>query len=224
MSAMTAQVPGPATHPAGGPQLAERLGPLPGVVGGDAGRLAHDSDSGRPVAGVAGVLQRLLGVVVDQRASRDEMPGHLLGDVLLQTAQVAAGVGVQLRSCHVVRQRRLRDPDLVRSPTLAHLGLVAGPALPRAAAAAVGGAAAAVGPTLSRRTVARASRIPVAGALGPRTVATVVAAGRPAVDGSTRAVRPPSRCAGPESAAALVGVAVSTGPVAVGRAFSPRAL
>ncbi len=38
------------------------------------------------------------------------MPGHLLGDVLLQTAQVAAGVGVELAGGDLFAQGRFREP------------------------------------------------------------------------------------------------------------------
>src|SRR6185503_18869410 len=47
------EVPGPTTHPPGRAQLAESLGPLTGVVRGDAGGFANRRDAGCAVAGVA---------------------------------------------------------------------------------------------------------------------------------------------------------------------------
>ena len=101
------QVPGPTAHPPGGPQLAEGLAPLTGVVGGDAGGLADGRDPRRPVPGVARVRQRLLGIVVDERPRGDEVARDGVGRVLLQTRAVPADRSVQFGGGDVVGQRRL---------------------------------------------------------------------------------------------------------------------
>jgi hypothetical protein len=75
--------------------------------------------------------QRLARVVVDERARGDEVPRDGLGRVLLQATQVTTDLGVQLGGCHVVGERRRRDPVLVGIAAPA-LGLVTGPALRRA--------------------------------------------------------------------------------------------
>ena len=126
------EVAGTTAHAASGTQLPEGLGPLTRVVGGDAGRLADQRDPRRAVPGVAGMSQRLVRVVVDERARGDEVPRDGLGRVLLQATQVTTDLGVQLGGRHVVGERRRRDPDLVGIAAIPALSLVTGPALRRA--------------------------------------------------------------------------------------------
>ena len=132
MSAITARWPGPPPMRRAARSSAEGLGPLTRVVGGDAGRLADQRDPRRAVPGVAGMSQRLVRVVVDERARGDEVPRDGLGRLLLQAAQVTTNLGVQLGSRHVVGERRRRDPDLVGIAAILALSLVTGPALRRA--------------------------------------------------------------------------------------------
>ena len=81
---------GPA-HAAAGPQFRERLGPVPGVVGGEPAGLAHHGDAGRPVAGEPGVGQGGLGVVVEELPGGDEVPRHGVGEVLRAARAGRAG-------------------------------------------------------------------------------------------------------------------------------------
>ncbi len=102
-------VPGHAAHPPGGPEVAERLAPLARVIGDDPGRLPDDRDPRRASPRVAGVLERAVGVLVDQQAGRDQVARHRLRRVLLEPAQVPSHVGVQLLRRHRIGQCRLRD-------------------------------------------------------------------------------------------------------------------
>ena len=115
-----------------------------------------------------------VGVVVDERAGRDEVPRDGLRGLLLQAPQVAAHLGVQLGGRHVVGKRRRRHPDLVGAPAVAALGPVARPALARATG--LGTAAAAVAVVATGRPVAPE---PLAGAVG--RAAVVARTGRSAV-------------------------------------------
>jgi hypothetical protein len=76
--------------------------------------------------------QRLVRVVVDERARGDEVPRDGLGRVLLQATQATTDLGVQLGGRHVVGEWRRRDPDLVGIAAIPALSLVTGPALCRA--------------------------------------------------------------------------------------------
>ena len=152
------QVAGPAAHPAGRPQLAQGLGPLAGVIGGDAGGLTHDRDPRRPLPGEPGVLERLLRILVDQHAGGHQMPRHLVGEVLLQATEVPAGLGVELARGDRLVQRRLGQPRRA-------VGIVPGrrrggrAAAGRAADVAAGSAAAGRGGRSSRRLPPRGSAV-----------------------------------------------------------------
>ena len=89
-------------HPPDGPQLAERLGPFAGVVGGQPGRLPDERHPGRPGPGEAGVFQGELGVLVDEPSGRDQVPADELGGRLGEAAQLAAGLGVEVGVLDVV--------------------------------------------------------------------------------------------------------------------------
>ena len=73
------------TYTAGGPQFGERLSPIAAVVRRDADRFADSSDATRSRAGGARVSQCGFGVVVEQFAGGDEMPGHDIGGRPIQS-------------------------------------------------------------------------------------------------------------------------------------------
>ncbi len=208
------EVPGPATHPAGGAELPESFGPLAGVVRRDARSLSHGSDARCAVPRVAGVSEGLVGVVVDERAGRDEVPRDGLRGLLLQAPQVAAHVGVQLGGRHVVGKRRRRHPGLVGAPAVAALGPVARPAFARATGLGTAGAAVAV--VATGRPVAPE---PLAGAVG--RAAVLARTGRSAV-GTLVAREPRAPGAGTTALLRTVGTAPRIVAPVAGRVCVPR--
>ncbi len=85
-----------AAHPARRAQFGQRLGPVAAVIGRNADGLADCGDAAGPGAGSAGVLQRGLGVVVEEFACGDEMARHHVGSGPIQRCEFAPDLGRQL--------------------------------------------------------------------------------------------------------------------------------
>ena len=112
-----------AAHPAGRPQFGERLGPVAAVVGGDADGFTDRRDPAGPCSRRAGVLQRSLGIVVEQSARRDEVAGHRVGGCPVQGAELAPDLWCQLLGLDVGRYRRRRRPA-VRAASTSRSGVL----------------------------------------------------------------------------------------------------
>ena len=71
----------------GRPEFCERLGILPGVVGGDPDRLAHDAQSPGERSGRLGVRKGKRGVFIDEDACGHQVTGDEVGRVAVEGAQ-----------------------------------------------------------------------------------------------------------------------------------------
>ncbi len=99
-------------HSAGGPELRQRLRPSTGLVRGDAARLPDHADPGRKALGslrVGVALLRVLG-----QASRDQVTGHAVSEVVREAVQLGPGFGIELVGADRIRNMRAALTRLVR--------------------------------------------------------------------------------------------------------------
>lgn len=88
-------------------EFGQRLRPLPGVVGGDAGGLADDRDAAGALTGGASMGERGARIVVEQTTGHHQMPGDGVRVRLVQAQQIAADRRVELGCLDVVGDVRL---------------------------------------------------------------------------------------------------------------------
>ena len=181
------QVHGPSGETAGGAELGQGLGPVPGPVRGDTHGLPDHTHPRRELAGGLGVLVGLLRVL--GQAGRDELPGHRLGQVAGQRAQLRPRLRVELVRGNARRYvgkrsglaRRAAGPRSARPGCVPALAAVPGPARPATGPGAVPARTGpAAGPVRagSRRTVVRRG--------APRPAGTRRHHGSPTVRGCRR--------------------------------------
>lgn len=88
-------------------EFGQRLRPLAGVVGGDAGGLADDRDAAGALTCGASMGERGAGIVVEQATGHHQMPGDGVRVRLVQAQQVATDRRVELGRLDVVGDIRL---------------------------------------------------------------------------------------------------------------------
>lgn len=88
-------------------EFGQRLRPLTGVVGSDAGGLADDRDAAGALACGASMGERGTGIVVEQATGHHQMPGDGVRVRLVQAQQIAADRRVELGRLDVLRDVRL---------------------------------------------------------------------------------------------------------------------
>ncbi len=88
-------------------EFGQRLRPLTGVIGGDAGGLADDRDAAGALTGGASMRERGAGIVVEQATGHHQMPGDGVRVRLVQAQQIATDRRVELGRLDVVGDIRL---------------------------------------------------------------------------------------------------------------------